>query len=119
MQEWAKRLEYFGHVITSRWIKGDHEIISDANGDADRQRFAEEDINGILSADVLIFHSHPDFFRSGRGGRHVELGVALALNKKIILIGERENVFHWLSCVEVYSDFASAMFDIRRWEVKP
>jgi len=29
------------------------------------------------------------------GGKHVELGVALALDKKVIALGRRENIFHY------------------------
>ena len=105
MQEWSAELFYYGHDVTSRWIKGDHEITTDAKGDEERRRFAEEDIQDLMEADVIIFHSDPFFFRSGRGGRHVEFGMALALKKKIVLIGERENVFHWLPNVLIYQSF--------------
>jgi hypothetical protein len=51
-----------------------------------------------------------------RGGRHVELGMALAIQlgleragvqtrrRRIIACGPRENVFHWLPQVELYDD---------------
>lgn len=29
------------------------------------------------------------------GGKHVELGIALALNKKIVVLGRKENIFHY------------------------
>ena len=41
-------------------------------------------------------------FRSGRGGRHVEFGLAIAWGKPVYLVGERENVFHWLPQVRVF-----------------
>lgn len=40
--------------------------------------------------------------RASRGGRHVEFGMALALGKRVIVVGPRENVFHLLPEVEVH-----------------
>ena len=42
---------------------------------------------------------------SSRGGRHVEFGIALARSKRLIVVGHRENVFHWLHMVEFYSEW--------------
>jgi hypothetical protein len=36
------------------------------------------------------------------GGRHVEFGYGMAKGKRLVLIGERENVFHDHPSVEVY-----------------
>lgn len=114
MQEWKERLEDKGFFVSSRWINGSHEIISDAKGDEDRRRFAEEDLADLLAADIFLCHSDPSFFRSGRGGRHVEFGMAVATGKRILLVGERENVFHWLPGVEVYLTFKLALDALAR-----
>ena len=42
-----------------------------------------------------------------RGGRHVEFGLAVADEKRIILVGPRENVFHFLPVVENFRDWAA------------
>ena len=110
MIAWRETLRRLGAEVTSRWINGGHEIERDAQGDEDRRRFAEEDMEDVRAADVVIVHSPREFFRTGRGGRHVEFGYALALGKRIILVGERENVFHWRVGVEVVPDF-TAMLD--------
>lgn len=39
---------------------------------------------------------------AGRGGRHVEFGLAVALGKRLIVIGHRENLFHHLPAVEFF-----------------
>jgi hypothetical protein len=63
---------------------------------------AERDISDLNCASALIFLSGGD---AGRGGKHVELGYALGLNLRIILIGERTNVFHCLPQIERYPSF--------------
>jgi nucleoside 2-deoxyribosyltransferase len=112
MQEWAARLNLLGYHVCSRWIRGDHEITG-VNDDSEQRRFAEENFADILMADIVICRSDPLFFRSGRGGRHVEFGIALATKKRIILIGERENVFHWIPRVEVYRTFEEIVKNLK------
>ena len=38
------------------------------------------------------------------GGTHTELGLALAWGKRIFLIGEMGNTFHWLPQVELFGE---------------
>ena len=109
MLRWKTELECVGYKVTSRWINGSHEITTDATGDEDRQRFAKEDLADVVAAGIFLCHSDRSFFRSGRGGRHVEFGVAVATGKRIIMVGERENVFHWLPGVEVYPTIEKAI----------
>ncbi len=129
-------VEALGATVTSRWLNGDHQLndkgqpiyedgtlMLDADGsvqapDAARRRFATEDADDVIRASVLIaFTEEPRQTRS-RGGRHVELGMALGLlaaremvedtslhycgpaMKRVIVIGPRENVFTWLPEVE-------------------
>lgn len=99
MRDWRIEIERHGWLVSSRWIDGDHEITG-TDDENERRRFAAEDMEDVQRANVVIVRSDPAFFRTGRGGRHVELGLALAWRKRIILVGERENVFHWLmECV--------------------
>jgi nucleoside 2-deoxyribosyltransferase len=100
----AKELIQHGHTITSRWVKAgeDHVIpvgMSEQAADAERRRFAVEDCEDVHSCDWMI--SLMEEPRSnGRGGRHVEFGMALALEKRLTIIGPRETVFHHLDEVE-------------------
>ena len=107
MQGHAEVLRAFGHEITSRWIDGSHEL-GDVATDEDRARLAEEDREDVFAADVLLsFTAGPHAAGKGRGGRHVELGMALSLRciRKVV-IGCRENVFHYLPEVEVFDSLA-------------
>lgn len=46
----------------------------------------------------------------GKGGRHIEHGIGIALHTfnnmyRIIVIGERENIFHCHPATEIYADW--------------
>jgi nucleoside 2-deoxyribosyltransferase len=70
-------LENNGHTITERWYK--HEKIENYVD------YAIEDYTGVKECDAYVmFHSG---FRSG--GKYVELGMAIALGKRIITCGTR------------------------------
>jgi nucleoside 2-deoxyribosyltransferase len=102
----AKLLQMRGHSITSRWVKpGDDHVIptgtSDQAADSERRRFAMEDVDDVLACDWMI--SLMEEPRSnGRGGRHIEFGIALGLGKRLTIIGPRETVFHHLDQIEQF-----------------
>lgn len=103
-----------GHVVTSRWIEGNHDITSDANADSERQRFAIEDFMDMRDAGLLLWFSEPEKIEGrNRGGRHVEFGMALAYHIPVIVIGRKENVFHWLPGVAHVPSLAEALELIR------
>lgn len=51
----------------------------------------------IRASDILLYLSEKEDNPWGRGGRHVEFGYALGLDKLIWVIGPLENIFHYLS----------------------
>lgn len=118
MREYAEQLASHGIGVTSRWIRGGHEMPAGATGfSADEwDRFAIEDIEDIQNADVFVtFTEHPGAPGRARGGRHVEYGIALALHTPIIIIGPRENVFHWIQSPSIrVVDRWDQAFDILR-----
>ena len=86
-----------GHDVTSRWIAG--------RGDAPDRMAAIEDLDDLARANCLVSFTEPPergVAWAARGGRHVEFGVALATNKRLCVVGPRENVFHHLPRVETY-----------------
>lgn len=104
-------LQRLGHEITSRWLDTEWEGKDDSGSSAApaeyREQHALEDVEDVAAADCLIAFTEPP--RSGgRGGRHVEFGIALALGKQLIVIGWRENIFHHHPRVKVYD----------RWTIK-
>lgn len=98
MQGYKRGLELAGYEVTARWVNGEHEAYE--NDPHLRGKFAQEDWDDIVRADwVINFTEHPGS-GSTRGGRHTEMGIGLALHKRCITIGPRENVFHYLPQIE-------------------
>ena len=111
LSEYADILRDKGFIVDCRWLLGTHQIHPHAEKvDVDKhpehgvtllaRPFAEDDVEDVFSADTLIFFSEPPDSHSKRGGRHVEFGMALAQGKRIIVIGDRENIFHCLPQIE-------------------
>ena len=100
-----------GHEITSRWITKDgkfHKGIT-AYTDEERTRIAqmdEEDVRRATDGVVLISEVKG---RCVPGGKHVETGIALGLNRSIYVLGRRENIFHWHPNVHVFKDVAELL----------
>jgi hypothetical protein len=114
MQEYAQKLRRYGYEITSRWIEGDHDYRGDESAPADRLRFALEDWHDLCSADMVISFTEEPGKAGGRnrGGRHVEFGAALAMGKRCIVIGYRENVFHEVPEVEFYPSAVESLWQL-------
>jgi hypothetical protein len=100
----AATLMRAGHDVTSRWIEGrggDPELVA-----------ALEDLADVARADCLVsFTEEPNrgVAWAARGGRHVEFGVAVALQKRLCVVGPRENIFHHLPRVETYAGVAELL----------
>lgn len=134
MVGYRDRLQSAGFTVTSRWLNGEHQIGHDGapigesgealvEGGASskaaaqlRESFAREDVQDVLAADCVISFTEPPREQSkNRGGRHVEYGIALGLDiqgvkpYRLIVIGYRENLFHWMPGVEFYDTFDEAM----------
>lgn len=108
----AHQLKALGHTITSRWVKpdSDHVVptgLSAQAADAERERFAREDVEDVFAADAMVsFMEAPR--SNSRGGRHVEFGMGYAKGCLMFIIGPRETVFHHLRNVrhfETVEDF--------------
>lgn len=87
-----KALEARDIEVTSSWLRH-----LDEEGD----KYARIDLADVARAEVLLAVNPEEFRRSGTGGRHVEFGYAVALNKRIFILGVRTNIFHHLSDVRV------------------
>ncbi|SRR6266699_3918706 len=112
LQGYRAELEAAGHTITSRWINGDHQIddagLSTQAKESERIRFAQEDRDDLLKADWVVSFTEAPRSSNSRGGRHVEHGFALALGKRVVVVGYRENVFHCLPEIEFFSTWEEA-----------
>lgn len=112
IQGYAKEMEALGYRIGAEWVMAGHELPEFASPLTilrSQQQWAIADYHDIFNARTVINFTEP---ASGpknrkRGGRHVELGMALALSgsnglppKAIILIGPCENIFHSLPIIQ-------------------
>ena len=87
----AVRIKRAGHVIVSKWIW--------FPDDMPRQEMANRDIEDVAKCDILV-----EITGSGKGGRHVEFGYALAFDKQLAIIGDREHIFHEMHRVRQFAD---------------
>ena len=114
---YAEELRDDGHFITSRWLKGDHKIheitarveAASKTMPLEGSRFALDDWTDLRGAECVISFSEEPRSGHSRGGRHVEFGLALAWEKRVILVGPRENVFHTLPQVEHFWQWADVV----------
>lgn len=117
MRGYAEVLRNCGYSVDCRWLNGNHQLhpsvdeVEAAKGHIpmEARPFAEDDVEDLFKCDALIFFSERPESHSKRGGRHVEFGIALAMGKRIMVIGPRENVFHCLSQVEQYDSFTDCL----------
>lgn len=114
MRDYRDDLLALGIKVTSRWIDCHTDVVGDFTAsftqeflNANPEKCAplgQHDLDDLDEADCVI-----SFTGSGlKGGRHVELGYALARGKRLFVIGPRENVFHTLPIVEHFDDWDSA-----------
>jgi len=111
---YRSQLEALGHTVTSRWLNGNHQIddkgLSVEAAQNERERFATEDFTDVLSAHVLIAFTEQPRSSNSRGGRHVELGIALGSRRMaVIVVGPRENVFCCLPSIFVCDRFEECL----------
>ena len=116
LRGYADQLEHHGHVVTSRWISGEHEALdSELLSPINRrlaQKFFEDDMQDLLVADALIAFTEPADSGFSRGGRHVEFGIALAAGLRLFVVGPRENLFYLASRVRHYWTFEELYLDL-------
>jgi nucleoside 2-deoxyribosyltransferase len=106
IREYAKRFENAGHQVSATWFDEPHDgQVTMAEVCVNLlQTYAQRDFDEIKQANAIVFYSETDQTMNKRGGRHVEFGYALGLGKRIIVVGPKENIFHYLPVVEHFSD---------------
>lgn len=109
----AEELQELGHAVTSRWLFVDASLPDRLLPRGGRPaEIAEMDFDDVKRADVCLAFTEPANGPQGRGGRHVELGIALALGQRVVVVGPREHIFHCLPHVEQYENWAEARLQL-------
>ena len=138
---YREQLEAIGHDVTARWLNGSHQISDsgvpigdsgealvegdDGNNSTEaadlRKCFAMEDLGDVHACDLFIAFTEPPRSTASRGGRHVEFGYALGLaalrvsgSPQIIVVGHRENLFHWLDGIDFYETWDELLKTLRQ-----
>lgn len=134
--QYRSELEAMGYLVRARWLNGEHQLASDGTpigesgvalvegslrpgevvselevserAAALRERFAMDDWEDVNVAELVISFTEPPRSSANRGGRHVEYGIALARGVRVIVVGHRENIFHWLPQVEFFASWPEA-----------
>lgn len=95
-------LNKHGITVTSRWLDvsaDGHNVLTIE----ERRDWAMKDLADVDAADYLVAYNPTSWHNRGQGGRHVELGYAIARGKCIIYVGEeRENLFHWHPAIKAH-----------------
>lgn len=110
LREYRAQLIDLGHKVTSRWLDIPDDVIAN-DPNYDKPKMADVDLADVRAADVLVLFTKDE---TRRGGREVELGYALALNRHCVVVGSRRNVFHWHSDVVTIPDWPAAFEYLRK-----
>lgn len=104
LKTYREELQNVGVGVTSRWLDkhGQGERDDSTNGHVvytseALAKCALEDVEDIKSCDVFVTFTEKPSVGYTSGGRHVEFGIALNTDKRIVIVGPRENVFHELA----------------------
>lgn len=120
IRQYAFELTEIGITVTSSWLNEQHEINAGTQGAAialsDEQvsDHAQTDIREVRDSDLLVLFTAKTAGVEGGGGRHVETGIALALRKPVLVVGDPENVFHRTTGVFTFPDWHATVIDLAR-----
>ena len=107
LNQYRLELEALGLKVTSRWLETDPPPGRRLT-EEEWQALAAVDCEDVQRATWFIGFSDPPELRHGMA-RHVEYGMAVALGRRVIVVGEREHIFHRLPDVAVVEDWGEAL----------
>ncbi|MDA0256112.1 MAG: nucleoside 2-deoxyribosyltransferase [Chloroflexi bacterium] len=111
LNRYREQLNDTGIEVTSRWLTTDPPAPVAELTDSHWSELAQADIDDVRRADALVaFAGDSD---GGGGGRHVELGVALALERLVVVVGTPEHLFHRLPQARGEPDWEGALARLR------
>lgn len=108
LRVYAGQLRAAGHIVTARWLVEESDVVLKSGWASDPNvliKFAQADLKDIEDCDLFAVFTHDGM---ARGGMHVELGYALAFNKRVMVIGPRPTLFHFLPHVLQFDTWDAA-----------
>lgn len=96
------------HQVRARWLTGAHDSLQPE----DQARYASEDLEDINQADTVVVFHFPCGDPEPSTGRHIEYGYALAMGKRVILVGPRTSVFHYLDSIQHYATLEQFLLSV-------
>ena len=90
LAQYAAELATIGIKVTSSWLAETHEIndgtekAATALSDEQVAQHAITDVREVRDSDLLVLFTATSVGCEGGGGRHVETGIALALNRPVL-----------------------------------
>lgn len=111
LSEYEKKIISLGFESSSQWLKESvppDSKLSNVSSEYLVQN-GKRDLEDIRKSEILILFSASPLVPVPRGGHHVEFGYALALNKKIVVVGPKQNIFHYLPGVTHLPDWLTAV----------
>jgi len=113
MRDVAEQLSERGFIVSSTWLQEDYPLNMNLDGLTPEQHadIARQDLEDLTGSDIMVFFAEDQNNQPPRGGRHVELGFALALGISVYIIGDRENIFHYLPDCKVIPNL-EALWDV-------
>ena len=124
LRRYRADLQEMGHEVTSSWLDTEFEEtqrppgVPSAAPPEERALHAHRDLEDLASAVLCISFTEPTKSKASRGGRHVEMGVALGKGLECWVVGPRENVFHYLENIRNYASWESALRGLRALQAK-
>ena len=105
---YTRQLQDLGFTVTSTWVNEPHKPTLELPdlSPGDLRRLASRDLQEIRACDLLVLFTVSPLKATKRGGRHTEFGYALGLNKRMVICGPCENIFHYLPNVGRFDTFA-------------
>ena len=99
-----------GCDVTSTWLTLDVCEMRQTLNAKELEQFDKNmgtvDMQDVLRSDVVLLLSDVD---STSGGLHVELGLALAAGKRVVVVGKRPNVFYHVDQVKFFGYVENAV----------
>jgi hypothetical protein len=109
MREITRHLESMGHVMCSRWVRLDTE--DDEMDQYGKANSALQNADDLESSHLAIAFTERRPFTPGtaRGGRHADLGYALSVCSRVIVVGPRENIAYFSPKIELVDTVAQLL----------